>query len=365
MDKIGLYVHLPFCEKKCPYCDFYSRKLDVGLLEEYVNAVLSHMESYKGKGYTADTLYFGGGTPGLLAAKQAEKIIKKAREIFVLEGEITLEANPHSMDEEKLRGMKEAGVNRLSFGVQSMVDSELNALGRLHDVKKAKETVLLAKKCGFNNISCDLMLGVPYQTKESAVYSARELMKLPISHISAYMLKIEEGTAYWNNPITERCADEDALSEIYFSVISCLEEQGFSQYEISNFAKSGFESRHNLKYWQCEEYLGFGPSAHSFLNGVRFYHERSIEDYIASKGRDTKISDDNAGGYDEYIMLGLRLEKGIDLNVLKEKYGISTDEILKKAKRFEKQGLMKIQGDSIALTKNGFIVSNIIIAELM
>lgn len=365
MDKIGLYVHIPFCERKCPYCDFYSVRLDENLLDRYIETVCLEMESYKEKDVAADTLYFGGGTPGLMSPRHAEKVIEKAREVFSLDGEITLEANPHSMDREKLVGMKNAGINRLSFGVQSMTDGELNALGRLHDVQKAKETVFLAKECGFDNISCDLMLGVPYQTKTSALYSIEEMAKLPITHISAYMLKVEEGTRYFENPILENCVGEDELSEIYLSAVESLGKKGFSQYEISNFAKKGFESRHNLKYWQCEEYLGFGAAAHSFFEGKRFFHKPDLAQYIESGGKNIEISDDNAGGADEYIMLGLRLKKGISLNKLEEKFGVSKDSVLKKAKRFVENGLMKNEGEKLSLTEKGLLISNYIIAEMM
>lgn len=366
-NNIGLYVHVPFCVRKCPYCDFYSIKYDKKLEDEYAKAIIADMLSYKGKGITADTLYFGGGTPILMSSKNIKAIIDIAKEVFSLDGEITLEANPNSTSQKKLLKLKNAGINRISFGVQSADEKELKALGRLHDLPQAINAVNQAYEAGINNISVDIMLGTPYQTMDSVNNTIDILTKLPISHISAYMLKVEKGTPYYNNDILKYCADEDELADIYLNTIDKLENKGFYQYEISNFSKKGLESKHNLKYWQCEEYLGFGASAHSFINERRYYNENSVKEYIESKGKNSITTDDSAGGVDEYILLGLRLTKGIDLQRLKQvdKFNFDYNKFMSCAYKFVDKKFCIINDQALSLTKKGFLISNYIISELL
>lgn len=362
---VGLYIHIPFCVRKCPYCDFYSIAHDSELEEAYTKAVVADMRRYQDKGMTADSLYFGGGTPILFTAEHLALMIQTAREVFSLEGEITLEANPNSTTKEKLAALKAAGLNRISFGVQSADENELKALGRLHNLPQAIEAVNNAYAVGFENISVDIMLGTPYQTMESVENTLAVITKLPISHVSAYMLKVEEGTAYYQNDLLQFCVEDDILADIYLNTVLRLEEQSFFQYEISNFAKNGLVSRHNLKYWQCEEYLGFGASAHSFLEGCRYYNQNSVEGYLKEQGLCPITTDDHAGDMDEYIMLGLRLNEGIALDRVKEYAAVGFEEFMTVAQRFCKMGYAVVASNRLSLTKTGFLLSNQIISSLI
>ena len=363
MKNLGLYIHIPFCLRKCPYCDFYSVCLDEDLKERYVSSVVSCIEHYKNPERTVDSIYFGGGTPSLLSENDVFRILETADKCFSVSGaEITMEANPSSATFEKLLGYRRSGVNRLSFGIQSLNDLELSDLGRLHDSRTAIEAVNNAKKAGFNNLSADLMLGISRQTQESLCNSISALSKLDIQHVSAYMLSIEESTPYAKMKSSLLLPDEEKTADLYITTCNELEKHGFEQYEISNFAVKGFESRHNLKYWQLEEYLGIGPAAHSFYNGKRSYYPRDIEKFIM--GDFSMMSDDTFNPAEEYIMLSLRLKNGLDLKTAQE-YGVDTEKLLEKAQRFIKQNLIILDNNRLHYTKEGFLVSNYIISELM
>ncbi|MCH5204003.1 MAG: radical SAM family heme chaperone HemW [Oscillospiraceae bacterium] len=346
----GLYIHIPFCAKKCPYCDFYSLPLSLQKAEEYKNAVIRNLSRYKEK---FDTVYFGGGTPTLIFDKIAEIL----SEVDLEENaEITIECNPESAGEEVLSELKRAGANRLSFGVQSLDERELSALGRTHSAKAAKESILLAYKLGFENISADLMLGVPNQTPDSLEKTIDELCRLPITHVSAYLLKIEPNTVFGKNPreISDMLPDEDMQAELYLSAVELLEKHGFMQYEISNFAKPGFESLHNLKYWRAEEYVGIGPSAHSYYEGWRFAVPKNLAKFLDNEFQLKEITDFSPDKDEEKILLGLRLCEGI---VLSEK-------IKRRLILIPKEYYMIING-RFSLTPRGFLVSNEIIATLL
>lgn len=350
----GLYIHIPFCIRKCPYCDFYSvTKTD--LADDYTAAVVRNI---KARSISADTVYFGGGTPSLLTAKQIAAMLSAVSDIAP-NAEITMECNPNSVDEKYLSEIFAAGVNRISFGVQSLSDKELSALGRLHDSETAVKAVNAAYKAGFRNISADLMLATAYQTLETLSETIEKLVTLPLNHVSAYMLKIEEGTPYGkSDTIQTLIPDEDETADMYLEAVRKLEENGFAQYEISNFAQKGFESRHNLKYWRCEEYFGIGPSAHSYIDRVRKACPPSVEDFIGSELQHESVTENNGGDNDEKIMLRLRLtQEGIPLSVLAQEK-LSTVEQLKK------HGLLKQSGERIMLTPNGCLVSNEIICRL-
>ena len=241
--------------------------------------------SYRESGLLADTLYFGGGTPSLLPPESIAELIKAVKNIFSFSGEATLEANPNTVTAKSLVEYREAGINRISLGLQSGNDTELRALGRTHSAKRGAAAVRDAAAAGFENISVDVMAGVPYQTRESLLQTLHLIASLPVSHVSAYLLKVEPGTGYWENGILEYCPEEDQTAALYLDMISFLEKKGFMQYEISNFSLPGCESRHNLKYWRCQEYLGFGPAAHSFLNGKRFYNPPDQNAYLNSCGK--------------------------------------------------------------------------------
>lgn len=364
---VGIYIHVPFCENgKCPYCDFYSLALTEELKDRYIKAVERELEkwSVSAKDRIADTVYFGGGTPSLLKEGLARLLLSVKKYFNVPDSaEITFEANPAGIDYNLLKALRSVGFNRLSLGMQSAQDSELAALGRHHRRKDVAEAVENAHRAGFDNISIDLMLCVPNQTKESLKESIDFAASLSPRHISAYLLKIEPGTRFFDIKDTLCLPDDDEQADMYLTACELLESKGFLQYEISNFAEKGFESKHNLRYWNCGEYLGFGPAAHSFFNGKRFYYTRSLEDYI--NGANPK--DDGAGGtFEEYVMLRLRLRDGISEAELKRRYGIDFSCFdTRKISLLEKNGLIQKGHGRLALTRKGFLVSNSIISELL
>ncbi len=356
---IGVYIHVPFCVRKCPYCAFYS-ETDLSLIDNYVDALIRNIKSSQKK--TADTIYFGGGTPSILSPSHLCRILSCIHKS--INCEITLEANPNSVSLEYLKEIRKIGVNRISFGVQSLNDKELVALGRLHNSSDAKKAILDAKSAGFTNISVDIMIGTALQTHESLEDTVRELTKLPAQHISAYILKIEDNTTYSLQNESEKLPDEDFICESYLKMIELLEKYGFSQYEISNFAKDENYSKHNLKYWQSEEYYGFGPHAHSFVEGERYSCEDSLAEFIKNPLQSkTVTSVTNSNDFEEHIMLSLRLTKtGVFLGDYPDEIA---EIILKKAKPLEVYGYLSIKNERITLTAKGCLVSNSIIAELI
>lgn len=369
MDKVGLYVHVPFCAKKCPYCDFFSQNYRKADADRYVDAVILRMRQFAQANARADTLYFGGGTPSLLHPEQIGRIVTTARELFSLEGEISMEANPNTLNEARLRALYESGINRLSVGVQSFDEVELQALGRKHTAEQAKAAILAAKAAGFDNISLDLMLAVPYQTKESLARSLKTAVELPVTHISAYLLKVEESTPYNGSPLLAHCPDEENLAEMYLQTVGTLAEHGLVQYEISNFAKPGYESRHNLKYWREEPYFGIGAAAHSCFDRKRFASEPSLEVFCdaAEHGdfSDITLLDEEAQTPQERMVLGLRLAEGVAVDALYETF---VPKKRRQAKAFIRRlcesGMAKADVN-LRLTAKGFLVSNEILAELL
>jgi len=362
----GIYVHVPYCVKKCPYCDFYSVIYDESSSSEDTDAVICVIESYKNRGICADTLYFGGGTPNLIGSERIGAILKAVKENFILPSgaEITLEANPETFREQNIAAFKEAGINRLSMGLQSAVDSELCSLGRRHTNDDVAFCVSEANKAGIQNVSLDLMLGVEGQSKASLLKSIEFCADLGVSHLSAYMLKIEPNTPYYKNRSLLNLPDDDEAAELYLFVVDELKKRGFEQYEISNFARGGAVSRHNLKYWNCEEYVGIGASAHGYEDGERYYFGRSIKDFVASPL--SRVSDGAGGGIDEYFMLKMRLSKGLCLGDFEEKFSIKLPQkFYSKVSSFEKAGLLRRTDGKIAFTPKGFLVSNSVISDLL
>ena len=370
--KLGLYVHIPFCKRKCPYCDFYSSPMYLPEKGVYTDCVVSSIENHRNKNLTADTLYFGGGTPILLGYQNVSKIISACSEIFSLDiskSEITLEANPESVSGSEIRDLASSGVNRISMGLQSSSAQELKSLGRNHSAQDVKRAVEFIKSAGITNFSLDIMLGIPGQTVGSAIASAEYCLSLGAPHISAYMLKTEPDTPFYSLAPSLDIPDDDTTADIYEAVSDRLRKEGYNRYEISNFALPGFESAHNLKYWNCEEYLGFGPSAHSFLNGKRFFYPRDFENFILSQGFCEPQFDSEGGGVDEFIMLRLRLQNGFSLAELSEKYpgysSAETEKIVSSAKKYSALGLVNFDGNRISLTDRGVLVSNSVIAGIM
>lgn len=351
----GLYIHIPFCLTKCPYCDFYSERYSKSLAGDYENAVIRNLSCYD-EAY--DTVYFGGGTPVLLS----EEIARIMKHIPVSDNaEITVEANPCVSDKKRLSALIESGVNRISFGVQSMNEEELKFLGRRHSAQQAETAIRLASEIGFKNISADLMLGLPKQNENDILNSVNRLSELPLTHISAYLLKIEEGTPFSAMDIA--VPEDERLSELYLYTCEQLEKSGFAQYEISNFAKQGYECKHNLKYWRCEEYLGIGAAAHSFYKGVRFCTERSISQFIAAPKQETIITDESAGDFDEFAMLKLRLTEGLLFSECEE-YEVDRSVIIERCKNVPND-YISVNDKGISLTKNGFLLSNAVIGKIL
>ncbi len=343
MDKAGLYFHIPFCKNKCPYCDFYSVKYCESAARDYCILLKNEIAKYHGE---FDTVYFGGGTPSLLPAELLCGVLDAARKQFGIDenSEITIECNPREDLKESFDLYRKSGINRISIGMQSAVDKERFALGRAAGKAEVARTVTDAKSAGFDNISLDLMLGTPHQTLATLDETFDFIDKMQVQHISAYMLKIEDGTKFAEMRDKLPLPDEDEVSEMYLKTIRTLGELGFKQYEISNFAKDGCESRHNCKYWALAPYLGIGKSAHSFWNGRRFYYDENMQ----------PIDDGEGGGKDEQIMLGLRLTKGIDKSLVTKPYA-----------HLIKMGLLRVTENRIALTPEGMLVSNVVINELI
>ncbi len=360
---LGIYVHVPFCGKKCGYCDFYSVNYLKDTAEKYTQAVLRNIRHYGDKTRTVDTVYFGGGTPSLLTPEQIDAILSELRNSFILDenAEITLEANPNTVTPQKLTELRKSGINRISFGVQSLVDEELLLLGRTHSAERAVKAVADAYNAGFENISCDIMIAIPKQTAETLEHSIKELSQLPVQHISAYILKIEDGTPFCNGGIADICPDEDETAELYLKMVELLEIYGFKQYEVSNFAKSGFYSRHNSRYWKCLDYIGIGPSAHSCFGGKRFAVERDIRSFIESEVQPIYITDESPCGFEERSMLRLRLKEGLDLS----ETGSHKAEIEKKIPHLIKAGYAEYDGRFVSLTAKGFLMSNSVIEYLI
>lgn len=301
----------------------------------------------------------------MLGGKRISELVSTAKSAFGNHfQEITVELNPGDDLENDFELMRECGVNRLSVGIQSAVDSELAALSRRHSAADAEKTIQLAKKSGFTNISVDLMLGIPHQTKESLRQSLEFILKLEPTHVSCYMLKIEPNTAFGKKPVeTLNLPDEDTVADLYLYMCDYLKSAGFEHYEISNFAKPGYRSKHNMKYWNCEEYLGLGPSAHSFINGKRYYFDRDFNKYLS----DAEIRFDDVGGSEqEYLMLKLRLSDGVNYTAFTEKFNKSFPaNIRQSAEKLAAMGLIDLTDDGFRLTENGFLVSNSVISALI
>ncbi len=367
----GVYIHIPFCKSKCPYCDFYSYRCKTEEQKKYIEALIDEINTSERVSdflkveFKADTLYIGGGTPSVLSGDDLTRIITASKKRFNIKdsAEITVECNPGSDIEALVPCFKKTGVNRISLGMQSAVDSERRILGRSADKKRITEVIKLLKNNGIDNISLDIMLGIPSQTSGTLKETLEFAIACEVKHISAYILKIEEGTFFDTHREKYDFPDDNVVCDLYEQCAETFENAGFSHYEISNFAIPGYESRHNTKYWELQNYLGIGAAAHSYIDGKRFYFKSDTESFINGE---KAIFDGFGGDSDEYIMLKLRLKKGLNIQALKKLYGEkSADKIIKKAPLYKEQGFVKFDGENISLTRKGFLVSNSIIAELI
>lgn len=363
INPLGLYLHIPFCQGKCAYCDFYSVFPSKQLLDNYSEALIREINQWGGNiNRPIDTIYLGGGTPSLLA-RRLPQVITAVKTVFEVSenAEITLEMNPGGNTECILEYAKKAGVNRLSIGAQSGDDSELSILGRKHTVSDTVKAMKLARKLGFNNISLDIMLGLPNSNGKTLQKSLDFITGLEPEHISAYILKIEPNTVFYKKQDTLSLPEDDLSADQYLQMCEYLKAKGYSHYEISNFSKSGYESRHNLKYWNLQDYLGIGPAAHSCLEGKRFYYPRDIKAFINGN---SPLPDGESGSAEEYIMLSLRTHTGTNFSELKRRDISLSQKFYKKCELFQKNGLLVITPDSIHLTDKGMLLSNSIITEL-
>ena len=368
--RLGVYIHIPFCLKKCNYCDFCSFPDANGdKMKRYTEELCRRIKaSSQLRDREIDTIYFGGGTPTLLPIELFSDIMDSIRETAVLldNAEVTAECNPATVDLEYLRRLRQIGVNRLSIGLQSIHENELVALGRAHSFEDFKITYAQAREAGFENISADLMYGIPEQTPEGFEESIRALAALSPEHISAYGLKVERGTVFYKIRDKLALPDEDEECEMYMSLCSVLRELGYERYEISNFSKIGRESRHNLKYWQGEEYLGFGLAAHSYFGGERFGNSRDMGAFLLGENIECeRVVLDDRDRLNEYIMLSMRLSTGIELSEFAVRAGRGFYECFPFAAELVKKGYLKENGGRISFTDNGALVSNAILADMM
>ncbi len=369
MRPLGIYIHIPFCRSKCRYCDFCSHPPVDGEIADYVEKLCAEIGSWRDRmaSYTADTVYFGGGTPSLLTPGQVGDVLGAlAHSVSVAQNaEITLECNPATASETALREIRRAGVNRLSIGAQSLDDAELRALGRLHDAAAVGETVGAARRAGFDNISLDLMYGIPLQTRDSLASTLRGVLDMAPEHVSAYGLRVEPDTPFGRMGDRLSLPCEDDVADMYLDVCDALGSAGILQYEISNFSRAGRESRHNLKYWHCDEYLGFGLAASSFFGGVRFTAARDMAGYAAGQLSERTVLTP-ADREVEYVMLALRLCEGVRYDDYAARFGMSAaKKYSARLARYASAGLVNESAGGFALTRRGMLVSNSILADIL
>lgn len=366
MSTVGLYIHIPYCVRKCNYCDFYSLAGSDSSYDDYLGTLIRNLEFWSKKLHNriVDTIYIGGGTPSVLGTDRLCRILGNISELFNVanDAEITIEVNPNSTNLLDFSALHRAGVNRVSMGLQSADDEELRLLGRPHLLIDAQKTIERIKSGGISNFSLDVMLGIPQQNMASLSDTLDFCIESGASHISTYMLKIEKNTPFYLNADKYDFADEDLQADMYEFTSEYLKNHGFRHYEISNFCKDNKFSRHNMKYWQLDDYVGIGPSAHSMLDGSRFYYPRRIQDFA-----DNQIVFESEGRTpDEYLMLSLRTDTGFSARKYKELFGLAvTADFVAEAAKLEKLGLLHQIDDSIVLTEKGFLVSNAVISQLL
>ena len=379
---VGLYVHIPFCMQKCKYCDFKSYAGKENLIKEYVECLKYEIEKV-GKEVkqdyqnglddlgTIDTIYIGGGTPSYISENYIYEIMCKIQENFVLKDniEITIEANPGTVNEAKLKRYVDSKINRISLGLQSTQERLLKQLGRIHTYEEFEESYDLARKVGFNNINVDLMIGLPTQTLEDVTKALEKVIKLNPEHISVYSLIVEENTPLYEDVKAKKLIlpEDDEERKMYWKVKEILEKCGYVHYEISNFSKKGYESKHNLHCWEQEEYIGFGAAAHSYTNNVRYSNvceiEKYIQNYKENREEENFIFHEKQN---EYMLLGLRKIEGVNIQKFKEKFGEDPIFIYsEKLNRLAKNNLIEIKEDFICLSKKGLDLANIVWQEFV
>ena len=376
MDKISLYIHIPFCAQKCLYCDFPSFARKDHLRKAYIEALNKEIISLREKhnNLEINTIFIGGGTPSVLEADELECLLKEVAKLNMSKDiEYSMECNPGNLTEEKLEVMKKYGVNRISMGLQAKQDNLLKGLGRIHNYKTFKENFLLAKKVGFNNINVDLMFGLPNQRLNEWEETLREIISLEPAHISAYSLIIEEGTAFYNLYENDKLKlpTEEEERKMYHLAKKILEENGFNQYEISNYAKEGKECRHNLAYWNMDNWIGVGSAAASYINGKRIKNISSVEGYINSINEKREaveeiINNSKNDNMEEFMFMGLRKINGIDENEFKKRFSMNINDVYGEIlNKYIDEGLLIRDSGRIFLSEKGIEISNIIMADFL
>ncbi|ACK42388.1 MULTISPECIES: radical SAM family heme chaperone HemW [Dictyoglomus] len=371
---IGIYIHIPFCVRKCPYCDFVSFRYSKEEEERYISHLLREIDM-KSKGETIDTIYLGGGTPSILSLKGLEKIFEFIQEKFKLSKgvEISMEVNPGTVDREKIKVWKELGINRISIGAQSFIEKELKILGRIHDTDDIYKTFHMLREADFKNINIDLIYSLPFQEQEDFYFSLKEAVKLNPEHISIYNLMIEEGTLFYKMYLESKIKlpDSDMEAEMFSFAMNYLKDNGFIHYEISNFSKNeNYKCKHNLKYWNQEKYYGFGVSAYSYDPPVRYGNCRNLYVYYGKikKGilpieeREFLTGDKLAK---DFLFLRLRLMEGISKKEFENRFDKRIEYFMKNYSVFLENGLIKEEGDRVALTEKGILLANEIFQDIL
>ena len=372
---LGLYIHIPFCKSKCVYCDFYSLPRSESRMDDYTDALCAHLAETApfAAGHLVDTVYFGGGTPSYLGTKRLVKILKTILKKYKVDkqAEITLEANPDSAgDWKELRTLRRCGFNRLSLGMQSADDEELSEIGRVHTMAQTEAAVEAARKAKFQNLSLDLIYGLPHQTLEGWQKNLSAALDLTPEHLSCYGLKVEEGTPLFARRGTAGLPGDDAQADMYLYTVEFLKAQGYEQYEISNFAKPGCASRHNLKYWTLGEYAGFGPGAHSDFGGRRYSFVQDLDAYIQGVLQGGDIIDESEiipkrERCGEYLMLRLRTVQGINEQEYRSTYFMDFAPLQARLEQFRAQGWAEQTDGRWHFTPKGFLLSNQLIGDLL
>ena len=375
-EKLGIYIHIPFCRSKCAYCDFYSMAGRENRMDDYQKALLAHLKETAplAASYRVDTVYFGGGTPSYYGEKRLRELLCCIKKHYNVEpdAEITMEANPDSISFFPALKLRRAGFNRISLGMQSACPGELASINRVHSAKQTDEAVAACKKAGFKNLSLDLIYGLPGQTEESWKQSVEHALSLIPQHLSCYGLKVEEGT-----PLARRVEegeilpDDDMQADLYLWTVGRLERAGYPQYEISNFAKPGFESRHNLRYWLTRPYIGFGPGAHSDFGDRRYCFLRDLDGYIdgvlsggAIIDSEDLIPRKERGG--EYLMLRLRTARGVEEWEYRRDFRLDFAPIQARLEEFASRGWAQRTAEGRwRFTPEGFLLSNVLIGDLL
>lgn len=372
-DNLGIYIHIPFCQKKCDYCDFLSFSNEKEKVDTYIEALKREIvqNRTKGENRLIDTIYIGGGTPSYINAQKIEEIIQTLKENFHIASvyEMTIEINPGTINKEKLEKYKKCGINRLSIGLQSTNNEVLRKVGRIHTYEQFLETYDLARKLKFTNINIDLMLGLPSQTEEILQGSLKEIIALKPEHISMYSLIVEEGT-YLFKKVEEKqitLPEEEMERTMYWMVKNMLEDNGFIHYEISNFARQQYESKHNLHCWEQKEYLGFGLGAHSYYEEVRYSNPESFEHYLSNDRKYIIHEKQNKEMKEkEYMMLGLRKLEGVKISAFKMKFVDNPLYIFQKElNKLVQEELIEIESDQIKLTNKGLDYANLVWEEFV